>query len=75
MNVSRDILRWKKPQYRRQATHDGRYWVSKNWHECCQGRWFAWSRDSDEPLTFDGFWTRWEAKEYCERYDASTRPT
>lgn len=61
-------LRWKKPSRPAlQVTHDGRYWVERDPLGGHFNRWHAHREGFDEQLTGEGFATRAEAKEYCER--------
>jgi hypothetical protein len=59
-------LKWKRPvldcESGHQETHCGRYGV---WRDSI-GRWRAYLLSMDEPLTGDGFPTRWKARAYCE---------
>lgn len=67
------VLLWKRARWGRQETHCGRYMVAHNVNLGeINRRWFAYKGDEgkpgefDEPMTFDGFETRDEAKRYCE---------
>lgn len=73
------MLKWKRPQWRHQRTHCGRYRVEKIAFRCGYGtwryrtdRWFAYRSDYDEPLSFDGFVYRSEARAYCEADERET---
>lgn len=60
------FLKWKKPHRAGvQQTHSGVYRVERE--PAGLYYWFAYRLDSDEPLTYEGFPTREEAKNYCEK--------
>lgn len=62
------LLKWKRPDRPGlQVTHCGQYWVESDPYGGHFGRWHAHQKDFGEQLTGDGFATREEAKQYCER--------